>query len=85
MKVESEVLSVVQEYWHLLTAGVVFVFGYAKLHFKAEQNARDNKATREVLCEMEERRDKQRTEDLQRIETVMGEVRSDIKTLLGRH
>lgn len=85
MKAESEVLSVIQEYWHLLASGVAFVFGYARLHYKAEQNARDNAATRKELRDMEERRDKQRTEDLQRIEAVMGEVRSDIKTLLGRH
>lgn len=85
MTEESGVLSMLQEYWHLILAGVAFVVGYTKLNAKADQNKVDNKQTREAMRDMETRINRQRAEDLERIQSTMNEVRTDIKTLLQRH
>ena len=89
MTVESGVLAVLQEYWHVILAGISFVVGYTKLNSKVEQNARDNEATkaewRATVQALEKRVGEQRREDMDRVENVMSEVRADIKTLLQRH
>lgn len=96
MGVEGAILTVINEGWHIILGFIAFVIGYTKLHLKAEQNTKDNQETRAMVVkgdtdnkvamqELEVRLNRQRAEDLGRVESVMKEVREDIKTLLQRH
>lgn len=85
---ENGVLTVLQEYWHIILSGIALVIGYTKLNTKADQNSKDIAdealARKAADIEIETRISRQRSEDMDRIEKIMTEVRTDIKTLIKR-
>lgn len=86
---ESGVLAMLHDWWGVITAGVMFVVGYTKLNSKVDQNARDNEMNRAewraTVQALEKRLGDQRKEDMERVEKVLSDVQTDIKTLLQRH
>lgn len=73
----NEIMDALKEYWYMILAGVSFVYGYARLASRAENNEKS-------IVELETRINKQRQEDLQRSESMLKEIRSDVKQLLSR-
>lgn len=86
---ESGVLAMLHDWWAIITAAVMFVVGYTKLNSKVDQNARDNEVNRAewraTVQALEKRLGDQRKEDMERVEKVLSDVQTDIKTLLQRH
>lgn len=89
MNTENSILTILNEYWHILLAFIAFTVGYTKLHIKSEQNSKDNQETRDMLKtgdsankvaiqEMEDRINRRRAEDLEHVYDTMNQVRIDI-------
>lgn len=89
MNDNSGLLEILRENWQVISGCVIFVVGYTQLHVKSRQNTKDIEVTRENarrdVMDLENRQEAKRREDMDRLENTMKEVRTDIKTLLGRH
>jgi hypothetical protein len=71
------VIQDVLDYWPFLGGAVAFVAGYSRLESKARSNEEDIK-------NLGSRMNEQRKEDLARTESMLGEIRGDVKQLLQR-
>lgn len=67
----------IKDYWHIAIGALAFVAGYSKLREKAE-------TTSEELKSLESRVNMRRAEDLDRMEKMVTEIRTDVKLLLQR-
>lgn len=65
------------DYWPLFLGGIAVVSGYAELKSKSKGHSEDIK-------DLARRMSEQRKEDLARTESMLGEIRGDVKQLLQR-